>query len=133
MPARRCACRSESSRMIPRLSPRAQLPTYHQGMHVVWRRWSRILGLIVLLGLVCGVPAVRHAMLRTLGWALVVDEPVGPADIIVVPVWAGVAGAIDAADMVHSNVAGRVAVLAEPPKPAERELTRRGASYHDEK
>lgn len=101
-------------------------------MTVVWRRWSRILGVIVLLGLVCGVPAVRRAMLRTLGWALVVDDPVGPADIIVVPVWAGPAGAIDAADLIHSNIAGRVAVLAEPPKPAERELTRRGVPYHDE-
>src|SRR5947209_8301986 len=96
MSARRCACRSESSRLMPRLIPRAEFPTYHQGMNVVWRRWSRILGLIVLLGLVCGVPAVRRAMLRTLGWALVVDEPVGPADIIVVPAWAGAAGAIDA-------------------------------------
>ena len=101
-------------------------------MNVVWRRWSRILGLIVLLGLVCAMPAVRRAMLRTLGWALVVDEPVGAADIIVVPVWAGAAGAIDAADLVHSRIAGRVAVLAEPPKPAERELTRRGVAYQDE-
>jgi hypothetical protein len=101
-------------------------------MHVSWRRWSRILGVIVLLGVVCAVPAVRRAMLRTLGWALVVDEPVGPADVIVVPVWAGVAGAIDAADLVHGRIAGRIAVLAGPPNAAEPELTRRGVAYQNE-
>ena len=97
-----------------------------------WRRWSRIVGVIVLLGLVCAVPAVRAAMLRTLGWMLVVDEPVGAVDIIVVPVWAGAAGAIDAADLVHGSIAGRIAVLAEPAKPADRELIRRGVAYQDE-
>jgi len=102
-------------------------------MSVWWRRWSRIL-LVVLLGLalVAGVPAIRTAALRTMGGALVVDEPVESADIIVVPRWAGGAGAIDAADLVHRGIAGRVAVLPEPPTPAERELTRRGIFYHDQ-
>jgi hypothetical protein len=100
----------------------------------VWRqRWSRIL-LVVLLGvaLVAGVPALRTATLPTMGRALVVDEPVESADIIVVPQWAGGAGAIDAADLVYHGIAGRVAVLLEPQTPAERELIRRGISYHDQ-
>jgi hypothetical protein len=102
-------------------------------MNVRWRRWSWFL-LIVLLGaaLVAGVPALRTAALRTMGQALVVDEPVESADIIVVPRWAGGAGVIDAADLVHRGIAGRVAVLPEPHDPAERELIRRGISYHDQ-
>jgi hypothetical protein len=87
---------------------------------------------IVLLGVVCSVPAIRGAILRTVGRALVVDEPVEPADMIVVPLWAGAAGAIDAADLVHRGIASRVAVLPEPPRPAEQELTRRGIPYQDE-
>jgi DUF218 domain len=87
---------------------------------------------IVLLGVVAGVPAIRDSILRSVGRALVIDEPVGPADAIVLPQWAGGAGAIDAADLVHSGIASRVFVLAEPPKPAEAELTRRGVSFMDE-
>jgi len=49
-----------------------------------------------------------------------------------VPQWAGAAGAVDAADLVHGGVARRVAVLPEPPKPADRELTRRGVHYQNE-
>jgi len=71
-------------------------------------------------------------MLRAVGWALVVDEPVEPADLIVVPQWAGTSGAIDAADLVHSGIADRVALLPEPAKPAERELARRGVPYQNE-
>lgn len=102
-------------------------------MSVRWRRWLRIvLPPVVVLGLIVGVPAIRAAALRTVGWALVVDEPVEPADIIVVPQWAGRGGAIDAADLVHSGIASRVAVLPGPPEPAEGELTRRGIPYHGE-
>jgi hypothetical protein len=63
---------------------------------------------------------------------LVVDEPVEPADVIVLPKWAGAAGAIDASDLVHRGIASRVALLPEPPKPAEEELIRRRVPYVDE-
>jgi hypothetical protein len=96
------------------------------------RRWYRLLPVIVLLCLAAGVPAVRRAALRSLGWALVADEPVEPADVIVVPQWAGNAGALDAADLVHHGLASRVAILARPPKAADLELTRRGIPYQDE-
>jgi hypothetical protein len=85
--------------------------------------------LIVALGLLAAVPAVRGAILRAAGWALVADDPVAPADIIVLPEWAEIAGAIDAADLVRSGIASRVAVLPGPPKRAELELTRRGIPY----
>ena len=92
-------------------------------------RWSRLLAVIVLVGVIAGVPAIRGSVLRAAGLALVVDEPIGPADVIVIPLWAGAGGAIEAADLVHSGIAARVAVLPEPPRPAERELTRRGITY----
>jgi hypothetical protein len=87
---------------------------------------------IALLCLAAGVPALQRAVLRGIGWALVVDEAVEPADVIVVPQWAGNAGAIDAADLVHDGMARRVAVLAGPPRAADMELTRRGIPYQDE-
>jgi hypothetical protein len=46
-----------------------------------------------------GVIAVREAVLRAVGWALVIDEPVTPADIIVVLLDSGGAGALEAADL----------------------------------
>jgi hypothetical protein len=102
-------------------------------MNVRWRRWARLIPAIALLAVVAGVPAIRRSMLRAVGWVLVVDEPVEPADVIVVPEWAGAAGAIDASDLFHRGIANRVALLPEPPKPAEEELVRRGVSYVDEK
>lgn len=100
-------------------------------MSVRWRRWSLILVAVALLGLISGVPAIRSPIARAVGRVLVVDDPVGPADVIVVPVWAGAGAAIDAADLVHGGMASRVAVLPEPTKPAEQELTRRGIPYQD--
>jgi hypothetical protein len=101
-------------------------------MSVQWRRWARLVPAIVLFGAVVGVPAVRGSMLRAVGRVLVVDEPVEPADAIVVPAWAGAAGAIDASDLIHRGIANRVALLPEPLEPAEQELIRRGLSYVDE-
>ena len=99
----------------------------------VRRRWSRILlPVIVLLAVLVGLPVSRVSILRAAGWALVVDEPVQPATVIVVPAWAGPAGALDAADLVHSGIASRVALLSEPPEPADEELARRGIPYVDE-
>jgi hypothetical protein len=95
------------------------------------RRWFPVLAVVVLIGLLVGVPLVRDPILRSVGLALVVDEPVEQADVIVVPQWAGTGAAVDAADLVHGGVARRVAVLAEPPEPAERELTHRGIPFED--
>jgi hypothetical protein len=101
-----------------------------KGMNV--RRWLRPLGVIVLVGVFAAVPVIRTSMLRAAGRALVVDEALEPVDVIVLPIWAGGAGTIEAADLVHSGVAGRVALLTEPAKPAERELVRRSVSYVNE-
>jgi hypothetical protein len=101
-------------------------------MSVRWRRWAPLIPAIVVFGVIAGVPAIRESMLRAAGRVLVVDEPVGPADVIVVPAWAGASGAIDASDLIHRGIANRVALLPEAPEPAEQELARRGVSFGDQ-
>jgi len=71
-------------------------------------------------------------MLRAVGWALVVNDRVEPADAIVVMVDADGAGVLEAADLVHSGVATRVAVFGEPPDTiVESEFMRRGVAYEN--
>jgi hypothetical protein len=77
-----------------------------------------VLALIVVafaLAAVAAVPAIRVPLFAALGWALVVDEPVGPADIIVVSLDSGGAGALEAADLVEGGIAKQVAVFTDPP------------------
>lgn len=77
------------------------------------------------------LPTARHAVLRAAGWWLVAEDPLAAADVIVIAVGGGSAGVIEAANLVHQGIAGRVALLAEPPTPAEREFARRGIAYED--
>jgi hypothetical protein len=98
-----------------------------------WPRWVWFLAGVVLVGMVVvGVPTIRGLILRAAGRALDVDEPVERADIIVVAVDADGAGVLEAADLVHSGIAMRVAVFADPPDPVvDREFIRRGIPYED--
>jgi hypothetical protein len=80
---------------------------------------------------IVAVPSVREPVLRTAGWALVVNEPVAPADIIVVSPDSGGAGTLEAADLVQSGIATRVAVFADPPSGEDHEFIRRGLPYED--
>ncbi len=80
---------------------------------------------------VIGVPGIREPILRSAGWALVVDEPIGPVDIIVVAADADGAGALEAADLVRNGIATRVAVFADPPDSIDREFLRRRVPYED--
>jgi hypothetical protein len=80
---------------------------------------------------IIAVPLVREPVLRTAGWALVVNEPVASADIIVVSLDSGGAGALEAADLVHSGIATRVAVFTDPPSGEDHEFIRRGLPYED--
>jgi len=81
---------------------------------------------------IVAVPSVRQLVLRAAGWALVVTEPVAPADAIVVSPDSGGAGALEAADLVQSGVATRVAVFTDPPSGEDHEFIRRGLPYEDE-
>ena len=76
-------------------------------------------------------PFTGKPVLRAAGWALVVNEPVTPADIIVVALDSGGAGALEAADLVQSGIAKRVAVFTDPPSGEDHEFIRRGLPYED--
>jgi len=80
---------------------------------------------------IVAVPSVRQPVLRAAGWALVVTEPVAPADAIVVSPDSGGAGALEAADLVQSGIATRVAVFTDPPSGEDHEFIRRGLPYED--
>jgi hypothetical protein len=76
-------------------------------------------------------PSVREPALRAAGWALVVNEPIEPADMIVVSLDSSGAGALEAADLVQSGIATRVAVFTDPPSGEDHEFIRRGLPYED--
>ncbi len=95
-------------------------------------RWATLVVVAFAFTLVAAVPSVRGPLLASLGWALVVDEPVGPADIIVVSLDSGGAGALEAADLVHGGIAKQVAVFTDPPSGEDLEFVRRGLPYEDE-
>jgi hypothetical protein len=95
-------------------------------------RWAPILGVVALAAVaIVAVPSVREPVLRAAGWALVVNEPVAPADIIVISIDSGGAGALEAADLVQSGIATRVAVFSDPPSGEDHEFIRRGLPYED--
>ena len=95
-------------------------------------RWAPILVVVALAAAtIVAVPSVREPVLRAAGWALVVNEPVAPADIIVVSLDSGGAGALEAADLVQSGIATRVAVFTDPPSGEDHEFIRRGLPYED--
>src|SRR5262245_57492868 len=95
-------------------------------------RWAPILLVVALAAAtIVAVPRVREPVLRAAGWALIVNEPVAPADIIVIVPGIAAAGALEAADLVQSGIARRVAVFADPPSGEDHEFIRRGLPYED--
>src|SRR5262245_40344696 len=110
-------CRA--TRLVPSMSSRR--PT-----------WIPILVVVALAAAtIVAVPSVREPVLRAAGWALVGNEPVVPADIIVVSLGSSGAGALEAADLVQSGIATRVAVFTDPPSGEDHEFIRRGLPYED--
>jgi hypothetical protein len=97
------------------------------------RRWARILVLVAALAAaaILAVPSIRETALRAAGWALVVNEPIAPSDFIVVSLDSAGAGALEAADLVQSGIATRVAVFTDPPSGEDHEFIRRGLPYED--
>lgn len=77
------------------------------------------------------IPPARTASLRLLGETLVAEDPVAPADAIVVTVDAGAAGLLEAADLVRAGVAEQVAFFVDPARKADTELRRRGVADED--
>jgi hypothetical protein len=73
----------------------------------------------------------RVPLLRLAGHVLATEDRLIVADVVVVPQWAGNAGALEAVDLVKEGYAPRVAVLLGPDSPAEAELARRGIHVED--
>src|SRR5271154_2826846 len=97
-----------------------------------WPTWAPILTAVALVAFaIVAIRSLREPVLRAGGWALVVNEPVAPADIIVLSLDSGGAGALDAADLVQSGISKRVAVFDAPPTGEDYEFTRRGLPYED--
>jgi hypothetical protein len=95
-------------------------------------RWAATLvAFAAAAAAVAAVPSAREQLLRAAGWALVVNEPVEPADIIVISLDSAGAGALEAADLVQSGIATRVAVFTDPPSGEDHEFIRRGLPYDD--
>lgn len=94
-------------------------------------RWTVILLSVATLGalIAAGVPALRHSLLRSAGWALVARDAPAKADIIVISTDAMGAGVLEAADLVRAGFASRVAIFDRPVTAAEREFARRGVQY----
>ena len=87
--------------------------------------------LAVMLAATIGAPAIRESILRAAGWALVVNDPMQPVEIIVISIDADGSGVLEVADLVHSGVAKRVAVIADPPTWVSEEFARRGIAHED--
>ena len=94
-----------------------------------WSRRPRILLTFAAFAIV--VIAIWEPVLRTAGWTLVVNEPVAPADVIVLSIASGGAGALEASDLVQSGVSSHVAVFEDPPSGEDHEFIRRGLPYED--
>jgi len=80
---------------------------------------------------IVAVLSVCEPVLQAAGWALVVNEPIAPSNVIVVSLDSGGAGALEAADLVQSGIATRVAVFTDPPSAEDYEFIRRGLPYED--
>jgi len=96
------------------------------------RRPLRIIVAIAVLGVLVALVAGRHAMLRAAGWMLVADDPIQPADAIVIAIDSDGAGVLEAADLVRSGISRRVALFGDPPDEIARELARRGIPNESE-
>jgi hypothetical protein len=95
------------------------------------KKTSILVIVAALTAAIVAFPSVREPVLRAAGWVLVINEPVAPADIIVVSLDSGGAGALEAADLVQSGIATRVAVFTDPPSGEDHEFIRRGLPYED--
>ena len=93
-----------------------------------WPRWAVALVALALVAFaIVAIRPLREPVLRAAGRALVVNsEPIIPADVIVLTVDSGGAGALEAADLVRSGVSKRVAVFEDPPGGEDHEFVRRG-------
>jgi len=90
-----------------------------------------LLSALIAITVVVAVKPLRESALLAVGNALVEEDAPRPVDVVVVSRYAGLAGVIEAADLVAAGYARRAAVFDVPPLPAELELSRRGIDEED--
>jgi uncharacterized SAM-binding protein YcdF (DUF218 family) len=95
------------------------------------RRLALTLVTVVLAATAIGIEPVRSFALRAAGWALVAQDPVVRADVIVVSAAESAAGVLETAELVRSGIATGVGVFDDPPGEVDRQLLRRGVPYED--
>jgi hypothetical protein len=98
---------------------------------VVNRRVRRsIVAAIIVIVAAAAIPVVRHGALRLVGGALLLREPIGPADVVVISESGGMdefqAAEIEAADLIANGTARQVMLLRPTMDAIDRELVRRG-------
>jgi len=91
-----------------------------------------VLTVVVATVLLCSaIPATRTAALQAVGSALVVEDPMAPADVIVLTTDGDGPAVLEAVDLVHQGFSKTVAVFADPPDAVDLEFIRRGLPYED--
>jgi hypothetical protein len=86
--------------------------------------------LLATLALV--VPGSRTRLLRSAGQALVYNDALAPADMIVLAVDVDGEGVLTAVDLVKAGYAHGVAVFEDPPSAVDLEFMRRGVPHFDQ-
>jgi hypothetical protein len=94
-----------------------------------------IVAAIVLIAVAAAIPPVRHGVLRGVGAALLLREPIEQADVVVISESGGVeefqAAELEAADLFASGTVRHVMLLRSTKDAIDRELVRRGVRVED--
>lgn len=99
-------------------------------MNSQWPRVDRAARVALLISAIAFcLYLVREPIFRGIGSALVVRDSIAPADIIVVTLDSGGAGALEAADLIQSGIASQVAVFSGSPSAVDFEFIRRGLPH----
>ena len=100
---------------------------------VVLRSWWSAMLIVVALAAasIVAFPGSWEQVLRAAGWSLVFNDPLTPADIIVISQDSEGAGVLLAADLVAAGIATKVAIFTDPPTGEDLEFIRRGLPYED--
>jgi hypothetical protein len=86
-----------------------------------------------VLALACaGSFLLRGPLLRAAGSALLAEDSISRADVIVVAIDSGAAGVLEASDLFHNGISSRVAIFVEEPDAVDKEFIRRGFHYEDQ-
>lgn len=92
------------------------------------RRWAWAAGAACVLVLLV---AFHIPLLRSVGRALVVNDPLSPADVLAVTTASGEAGLLETGDLYREGWARAVVIIRRSPTAADRELQRRGVRLPD--